>query len=491
MKRTLSALLALLMLVPAIAACSNDDAAETTAETTAADTAAEETTELQSIIPEDLDFDGMEIRILHGGDPMMSADDPGDIVESAILDWQREISEKLNVSFKILPSITDAEMLKSLPLTLLSGTDDYDLIFGYSWILAKYVAGGYYHNLQALDYANFDEKHWSTLWMEEAAIGTDRRYMAAGDISISLLKSQTAYLYNKNVYESYFGNPDELYTVVDDGAWTFDYMTEKIASVYRDLNGNNEKDIDDQFGIILNLAGNTDHLTYTQGFKATKRDSDGIPVLEIVNEKNNTIIERLYNLIYNNGGTHWVPNADAAKTGNTVIPEKFQNDELLFVLGFLSNAELYRDMEGDFGIIPAPKYDESQENYTALVHDAARAVVIPASVSFDTAHKLSAVMEEMAFLSWRDITPTYYETALKVKYVRDSDDLSIKIIDIIHDNAYTDFAYIYNYAIEGAGLIMRQLMVNASTDLASQYASMEAKTTAAFNDLIDQYMAIE
>jgi len=62
MKRTLSALLALLMLVPAIAACSNDDAAETTAETTAADTAAEETTELQSIIPEDLDFDGMEIN---------------------------------------------------------------------------------------------------------------------------------------------------------------------------------------------------------------------------------------------------------------------------------------------------------------------------------------------------------------------------------------------------------------------------------------------
>jgi len=100
-------------------------------------------------------------------------------------------------------------------------------------------------------------------------------------------------------------------------------------------------------------------------------------------------------------------------------------------------------------------------------------------------------MEEMAFLGWRDVTPTYYEVALKVKYIRDSDDLSLRIIDTIANAATTDFAYIYNYALDGVGLIMRKLMGDKNADIASYYASIEPAVQTKFNTLIEHFTSIE
>ena len=43
----------------------------------------------------------------------------------------------------------------------------------------------------------------------------------------------------------------------------------------------------------------------------------------------------------------------------------FMNDDLLFFGGQLRSTEQFRDMKGDFTIIPFPKYDEEQEDYVS------------------------------------------------------------------------------------------------------------------------------
>jgi len=81
------------------------------------------------------------------------------------------------------------------------------------------------------------------------------------------------------------------------------------------------------------------------------------------------------------------------------------------------------------------------------------------------------------------VTPTYYEVALKIKYIRDSNDIALKIVDMIHDGATTVFACIYNYALENAELVIRTLMTAKTADLASHYAANGSMLEKKFAEL--------
>ena len=60
-------------------------------------------------------------------------------------------------------------------------------------------------------------------------------------------------------------------------------------------------------------------------------------------------------------------------------------------------------------------------------------------------------------------------------------------MDIIKNNAHTDFCYAYNYALNGAGLMCRTLVAAKSADLSSQWASKKAGAEQGLKDLIAQY----
>ena len=107
--------------------------------------------------------------------------------------------------------------------------------------------------------------------------------------------------------------------------------------------------------------------------------------------------------------------------------------------------------------------------------------------SFDA---VSAVMEALAFEAYKKVTPAFYEIALKLKYIRDSDDIALRIVDMIHTGATTDFAYIYNYALNDIGLIMRVLMGGKRSDFASEYAKKESGVITKLDELIELYTSL-
>jgi hypothetical protein len=154
--------------------------------------------------------------------------------------------------------------------------------------------------------------------------------------------------------------------------------------------------------------------------------------------------------------------------------------------GFFYIAENLRDMTDDYGILPYPKYDENQENYRSVVQDTAALTCVPVTCSIlDTA---SAVLEALAYYSYYDVTPVYYESALKVKYSRD--EITPKVIDIIRDSAMTDTSYVYIDAFNNLGRIMRDL--NGYEKYSSTYARQLKPTQkrltnfiAAFEEEID------
>ncbi len=492
-KRIISVLILFAMLGPFLASCGKEttpvseepgtDAASASAGETAA------VTELTCSVPPDTDLDGLTVSLLfsYDYDVMFQAGDEGDIVNDAIIARNFAVEEELNCTFA--PTRHDDYYVDAIIRPqILAGDTSFNLYSGCQWILAPLVLENCFVNL--LDTGlDFTSDWWAAAYIDEAAVGSGARFLCGGDISLSMLQWQSCMFFNKQVYADLFGDPSEMYTTVLDGGWTLDRLASMGKTVYSDLNGDGTADDGDRYSVGVHVGNLTDHFAFDSGFRITERGGDKVPVLVVGSEKNAEFTQKLYALYYENEGTHIFP--PTVETRTTTLPGKLKNDELLFAPGWFHTTAYLRDMKGDFGLIPYPKLNDLQDRYLSLVHDTAPVYAIPLTCPGEEAQKLGYVLEMMAFLSWRDVAPVYYEVALKVKYVRDSDDAALKIVDMVHDGATTDFGYIYSYALDQIGTVMRTMMQNKSAAFASEWAKMESAVTAKFDSLIGLYQALE
>lgn len=487
MKRIISIILLLVLLLITCSCSKTQTVAETTAvvETTTAET--EE--ELKSNLPNDLDLNGMELIIFHTSDDMFAEESlelSGDVVNDAIFKRNSTVMEQLNVSLVYMEN-DDYDCAPEVRASVLAGSDDFQIVSGSQWIVAPLVLENTLMNLAVGSYLDLEQPWWAVAYNREAAIGDDVRFFITGDITLCALKRMSCMYFNKSFYENIYGDPNDMYGIILDGDWTLDKFGELGSGCYSDLNGDGVKNKDDQYGYGVITANLTDHFTYDAGIRASTRDSSGIPELTINNEKTINFTEKLYDIYYNNDGVYvFEPTGDSV---DKVMPAKFAAGEMLYNPGWFYTADRLRDMESDYGVIPFPKYNEKEEKYLSLMHDTILVYCCPITIG-NKFEPSCAVMEALAFEGYRLTLPAYYDVALKIKYVRDSDDDALKIVDMIHDGATTDFAYIYNYTLNGIGLIMRQLMGSKSADFASKYAQLSGSALKLFDELIELYTAL-
>jgi len=505
-KRILSAVLVFLtvFLLFALYACGKDDDAGNPGnadaggdgKTADGDGSGDEPEEIKSAVPDDVKFGGEEIRILNcayftDSLAFVHVDgEIGEIVNDAIYKRNLKVQNDLGVNFKFTDmALNDGggDFLKTVRNSVSAGSDDFDILIGVQYNCVQLVTAGVYANLAGAPYINLENPWWPAKHIqEEMSIGKNNLYFLAGDISLNFIRNMGCAFFNKQMYMDNFGHPDEMYKLVLEDKWTIDKLGEICKTMYRDLNGDGKADNDDQFGAGVITSNLTDHFTYAAGVRVTARDNDGVPYYIMNNERTVSFTEKLYNLFYANEGVRVF--ASAEDTNNKLIPGKFKNNELLFDFGWFYISELLRDMKTDYGLIPFPKYDESQPTYLSLVHDIAPLYSVPTTcVKTEAA---GAVLESLAFESYKTVVPAYYEIALKLKYTRDTDDDAFKIIDMIHANSTTDFAYVYNYTLNNIGLIMREIMGAKSPDFVSRYEKLETKAQVNLENLIETYLEI-
>ncbi|MHB1152127.1 MAG: hypothetical protein ACYCWE_09475 [Eubacteriales bacterium] len=492
--RISAVLLTSVLLLISVTACSSaveNVSADTTVilETTAAET------ELDCDLPDDLDYEGANVRILNynyfGEDAYILnvTEQTGDIIKDAVYLRNEAVSERLNTKFVFTDKFTmnGEDFGKLISSIVMADSDEYDIIHGVQYSAAQQLLNNYFLNLAGLDYLDFDAAWWATDYIKEATIGNNKIFFASGDISLGHIRDMSCAFFNKTVYENYFGDTNDFYQLVYNGGWTLDTFGEYSKTCYSDINGDGKKDKDDYYGAGVIVSNLTDHFTYDAGIRATTRNADDIPELTINNEKTIAFTQKLYSLFYENDGVFVYPPTD--ESNYITLPGKLKNNELLFLFGWFHTADYLRDMTVDYGVIPFPKFDESQETYLSLPHDIATVYCLP--ITCKTAEMSAAVMEAMAFEGYKTVIPSYYEVALKMKYFRDSDDMAMQIVDMIHDHPVTDFAYIYNYALGNIGLVMRDLMGGKKSDFASHYAKIETSVQTKLDALVDLYLEIE
>ena len=143
-----------------------------------------------------------------------------------------------------------------------------------------------------------------------------------------------------------------------------------------------------------------------------------------------------------------------------------------------------RDFTDDYGILPMPKYDEKQEGYYTLATDSYSQVSVP--VTCEDTEMVSAFLEMAAEQSYKKVTPAYFDTALKGKYMRDSE--SGRMLDIIVEGAWYDYAVIHTSVLENPVYITRNAMQHKEGGtFASMYASSESAMKELLAELLDKY----
>jgi hypothetical protein len=489
----IAAILIAAMLVSLTISCADKSSTDgKVADTTAqAETTAAET-EIKPDLPSDLDYQGEAINIWYftkNSDVSESFINiqgalDGDVVNEALYYRNLNVEETLNVDLVFTDNgVASSDVGTSIRKIIMSGSNDYDIYNVVQWNSAKFVTEGLYYNLIDLPYVDIDKPWWSTYYINEINIGKNNRYFLCGDISIDMIRCISCMYFNKVIYQDSNGDPNTLYNTVLEGGWTLDKLYTLAEQAYSDLNGNEKADDGDQFGLFSNNYNNIDVLFYGAGLHATTRDESGIPSLTLNNENTINAMDKIYKLCYENKGVKL--RADGKGTLQDTVD--FNNGYGLFLMGFLYSSEQLRDMKQDYGIIPSPKYDETQKNYSAVVHDIATLICLP-----NTCTKLEecgAVLELMAYQSYKTVTPAYYETAMKTKYTRDQ--LSSQIIDILHDNNMTDIAYVFGDAFNGLGYIGRNMIINKKADFASYYAKNEKAALKTMQKLIDAYEELQ
>lgn len=495
MRTHIKTVLLLLLAALLVTSCGNaGDPAETagTEVTSETETTAEETVETSGV-PANVTFDGQLTKILYAptqtGDEILFAatEETGDVLNDEVYRRNLTVMDKLAVELEFNLG-NPGDILNTVRNSVQAADNNFDMITGPQYQLVKMINDGLYLNLTDAPYIDIDKPWWAGEYIHNINIGNDRLYYVTGDITPLFLRWISCCYFNKTVYENNFGDPADMYALVQEGAWTYDKLLEMTEGLYVDNNMDGKTDRGDMLGYGLIKSALTDSLYINSGINYMTKDADGMPVLNPITELNVSAMEGLYNIYYTNPAccifepTSW-------DEFNNNVTAKFAQDEMLFLFGYFFTSDFLRDMESDYGVIPYPKFDETVDSYRALVHNDVALCALP--VTCGIVDTVCAVMEELAFQGYKNTSPAYYDIVLKGKYMRDSTDAAASLIDHIHDLAYTETGYAYASMTQNAGYMHRILIDNKSGNIASQWASIQTKAEEALATLIESYSALE
>jgi hypothetical protein len=120
----------------------------------------------------------------------------------------------------------------------------------------------------------------------------------------------------------------------------------------------------------------------------------------------------------------------------------FSAGRALFLTAPIKNAQLLRNMDATFGILPFPKYDESQSSYNTMVDVNLLYLTIP--VTNNELERTSTILDVLTYESNRLTLPYYYDVTVSQKGLRNDD--SIEMLKIIRASRGIDVSVVFGWS---------------------------------------------
>lgn len=471
-------LAAILLLVSLLVSCgeqpvedSSDSSSETTTEV--------ETEKYADNVPE-LNFGGYEFRTIEQESTKNSfyaEESVGESVSDAIYKRNRATEERFGVTITQTMRQQYSELIKTVTNSVMSQSDEFDLVFGQMFSSAQSAVNGLYVDWNTIPYVDL-ENPWYTKSIEEASVGS---YLPLIESDLCVMYTEQTWLIAYNKTKAAEFKLDDLYSLVNDGKWTIDELNEMITDTYRDLNGDSNRDIDDFYGIGANLDGcQAAAFVYAAGTRLAVVGDDMKITSMIGTEKTIDVLTKLSSLFNENEGS--IRKSDNLQTSVHDRTGLFVNEKVMFAPLQVSDlvAEELRSFTSEYGVLPLPKYDEEQEEYYTVVDGGANIMVVPNTTTDKQREIIGALVESMSALSYSDVIPVYCSNALEQKGTRDEE--SITMLRKILDSRVIDFAYLYDGS---SGWVMKlpKMLADSST-IASQIETNRSTVENHYNNII-------
>lgn len=283
MKRTI-AIATLLALATSAAACGEAGTGDTTAGTAVVTNDLAETEYKPNI--EAKDYGGADFTILTRKtdtytrqlDDISAAEENGTPLNDEIFKRNSRVMNKYNLVFNI---VSDSNVTTMLRNSIAADDDEFQIVFNGISDSVALSAEGFLYDLSTFPYLDITQSYWSNAIMDDISI-YNKNYIGISDLTIQAYFASGIIYFNKQLAEDY--KIDDPYQLVRDGDWTFDKMIELCRNVSADVNGNNEYDEKDQYGLTFNNFA-WQILYYGGGETFVKKDAEGSLYLDSKNER--------------------------------------------------------------------------------------------------------------------------------------------------------------------------------------------------------------
>lgn len=399
----------------------------------------------------------------------------GEIINDAVYNRNRAVEERFNVKIGYKYDDSGNTTYKTTAVqSILAGEDVNDVLALHGAFAFNYAKEGYLLDWNAnLPYVDLDQPWWDKDFADNLNIG-GKLFAMTGDISHLSIGGTFCLFFNKDLFKNY--DIDYPYQDVRDGKWTLDKFAQICKDGSKDLNGDNAITPDyDLYGLTTGSWSYPVAMFYMAGDRVISINENGAPSLTVYSERTNDIIDRFLSL-YNTSNIYvsdYSPQYDG---------DIFLNGRAMFTGATLNSIIKIRSSDIDIGIIPCPKYDESTPKYNSLVDAGMNVFSIP--ITAQDPERTSIILEALCAEGYREVVPTYYEVALKVKYSRD--DESADMLEIIRDGRFFDYGY-YDASINwDLSYIGRNVLLNGG-NFASYHEQREKGAISELEKLYVKY----
>ncbi len=387
------------------------------------------------------------------------------VINDAVYERNTLLEERCNLKYNVIEREW-TDIANTVSKESNTGTGDFQFIDTMTSDQASMATNRYLYDYLALD-VDVDQPWWDSGTADFCL--NDAIYFMSGSINFGDDNVTYVLIFNKDMLKSYpaISNP---YQTVKDWKWTLDYFNEIIQGISYD-NGDGLWDENDTYGFVTTYEyGSTFFMGSDLRFVINDRSSDA-PELYLADkgrmDRALSVLDLSKQIYHNNNATYMSPPGEEAKGLSC-----FKAGRGLFygeVASYL--AELNKDTEFTYGVLPVPKYDERQEFYRTWTHSSGSCYSVVSAIPDAQVETVGNVLQAMAIISHQKVKPAYYDKMLTSRSIRDEE--SAEMLDLIFQNRIYDMAMYFTTL--GLGDIFKT-SVNANDDKFSSSYSGASKT---------------
>ena len=411
------------------------------------------------------------------------------VVNDAIAERNRLVAERLNVEIKeqyvVDTGRKNSEFANTVRTDVSAGAYEYQVIVPCIYDGATLAASGYLYDLLGIPYLNMSQPWWDQTFNEELTIN-NKLYFTVGDLGTINKSATAAMMFNKNLIEQY--DLDNPYELVKEKKWTMDRAFEMAKSISSDDNNDGKIDYNDSMG----WSGQLDDmwgLFYASGEKIGSIGSDGYPILTMYNERSTGVIDKMLELVQDKN--HYISANDyfdQAQWPAELTIKPFIEGRCLFFSALVMHTSELKEMEDDFGVLPLPMYNDSQDSYHSLINPwVGNCFAVPVSVNEGELEFIGIVLEALGAESRNHVYEAYYEVALKYQNTRDDD--SIDMLDTIFTSRGCDIGIIYAWG--GLDVELQNMAYKTPGSFTSTYEAVKGMAESQLKTTVDFYKDLD